>query len=1065
MSVDYIQTVGTDVPNSCGSCCFTGFVQSDVLHGPSEPMSLDGGDELHVAASTGKNENQLLFFNCPEGAQRFSAEAGLRLVRTRGFFFTRWTPSAVMGMPGLLFTINDAGVKHANFFGPDAGMAAVESHECDRVCAEECMNSTTADTANSGSVAGLGRMLSVLGEHYFLHRTMTFQQLRAGSEGCLRKGLSSFGFVRDIPLLQHQQADTHFCSGTEPDATQVLPCDAHCDALLSSFFVLALQLSPTSALVGFNISSGSVEESERIFGYALLHAPKGAFDPKRAKAHGVPPGPLYGQLKQGMGVWVDGPATAVTAGDEVRRFIDPRSVRKATVGSQHLYVSLVLDGDRIEDVARAVEALFGCDDVGGEEEVLQERQSSAHHDAVRICGNLRRLLCRWKPQFLYRDQCSQPKDGENVTPKERLLALVHIVHVQNIEFFSSIGHGDHSLGQKVYASAAFARAPRGIRENVLRDLTNYVCSSEEPAAVGNGGTKHHFCADIQHSFSAFPTALAHRYHLNSIAAAHFPVKHTSTGEMNDEKRGPVWPYAVKHPLLPSSAAMPIVEDGTGAALSLTMPTHATASTAGKSKVDGKKDSGEEKAEGLLRYPSVASAVAMLSEQFRAEACAFHKFVGTSPNEVSVTFRQQQHKLDGGGALSFLGTGSAIPSKYRNVSGAFVELMYDSPREASPKRAVVVLDFGEGSAGQLAMLYCGDDEQLRCFVRDLVFVFISHSHADHHLGLMSLLELRRRLLASEGEAGCSCKKLDPLLVVCPQEVRLFIEETWGQQNAYKQWLAKEVVFDVFSSQQNKDTARLPHLDELCRRLCCETVPPLPDPMESTADGGEEGRPLWEAAVFPVDHPANAHALLLRFPTTPRSSVKEASRVLLFSGDTRPCGHLVERCRQFTTRTHGGAMEESSSEGGKPHAPEGVYICLHEATFGDGCEDEAVRKCHSTLREALQVADLIGARHIVLNHFSQRYPKLPGLTRAQLGGKDVDLHCKRRGPRAPQSNTIGDNIVDERQEVERNMCFGFDFMRLTFAALENGEVSYLTPLFVQLLQEYESWGVGTTKRLRE
>lgn len=1084
MSVDTIQLVGTDVPNSYGSCCFTGHVQHEALNWVTEPMPPIGSASQSPTPAS-RCESQLLFFNCPEGTQRFSAEAAIRLVRTRGFFFTRWVPSTVMGMPGLLFTINDAGVHHANFFGPGGMGMTGGSDEVQGVgdSAAAAQSSSCGSDVIGNCTGGLAEMLDALRRHYFVYRQMSFQQLRVGQ---LPRRLSTSmpgNYVYEVPLL-FDRSETISTVGQGrghrvPEAAALS---------LSSFFVIALQLSTTSALVGFRISQGNKSDADEVYGYAILHAPAAVFDCRCAKALGVPAGPLYGQLKQGVGVWVDDPPTPGAEGEcNTRRFIDPRSVQQATVGSQSLYVTLVLDGDSVCDVATAMETLFGRDGAGAEERDFRQEHSTVDGGDCSTSGKLYELLKQWKPQFAYRSHGANLCKDDGTAQVERTISLVHVVHVQCLQFFSSIGGGNHVIGQSLYISNVFAHVFPPVRQDAMKCLSNdanFPVGLEPPTA---GGTKHHFCADVQSTFSAFPTALAHRYHLNSIAAQQFPLA-SSLSEKSDSEpsecwirhcyvddgKGPVWPYAVKHLLIPPGASTPLVteisDDPSAAHVLVERLAGATLSArSGLENFDKQNVAGREKkgtnVKGLLRYPTATSAAAMLSEQFRSAVAAVRHDTSTSATRLDLsTLQGREYNVDGGGALSFLGTGSAIPSKYRNVSGAFVEVVYTSQHREPPCRAIVVLDFGEGSTGQLSMLYGHGEEQLRDFVRDLTFVFISHSHADHHLGLLSLLELRHRLFFERDANGKQRDAIEPILIVCPQEVWAFLMETWGQSRSCGQWLSEEVIFDVFPAEDGEeqlrsDVAFLPHLNELCSKLCSKMVSSQSDIVSDEAVPRRANRPLWAAEVFPVDHPANAHALLLRFPVHQATPSDLApSRVLLFSGDTRPSPFLVERCCQFTDTTCRDSEESQDPIGG-------VYICLHEATFGDGCEDEAMRKSHSTLREALGVAGAIGARHVVLNHFSQRYPKLPGLTKAHLGGRDVDLHCKRRGHRPKQ--TERPTLVSEEmeQEPEQPMCFGFDFMRLTFAALERGEVSRLTPLFVQLLQEYESWGVGTTKRLRE
>jgi hypothetical protein len=73
----------------------------------------------------------------------------------------------------------------------------------------------------------------------------------------------------------------------------------------------------------------------------------------------------------------------------------------------------------------------------------------------------------------------------------------------------------------------------------------------------------------------------------------------------------------------------------------------------------------------------------------------------------------------------LGTASAIPSKYRNVSGTLV----------SVKGSNILLDCGEGTYGQLCRRFGNDVSKI---LRDLHTIFISHLHADHHLGVFTIL---------------------------------------------------------------------------------------------------------------------------------------------------------------------------------------------------------------------------------------------------------------------------------------------------------------------------------------
>lgn len=67
-----------------------------------------------------------------------------------------------------------------------------------------------------------------------------------------------------------------------------------------------------------------------------------------------------------------------------------------------------------------------------------------------------------------------------------------------------------------------------------------------------------------------------------------------------------------------------------------------------------------------------------------------------------------------------------------------------------------------------------------------------------------------------------------------------------------------------------------------------------------------------------------------------------------------------------------------------------MLLHEATFDDEMGDDARTKKHSTTGEAIGVGMAMGARRILLTHFSQRYQKLPVMSKIQ--GLDIKLEEK-------------------------------------------------------------------------
>ena len=74
-------------------------------------------------------------------------------------------------------------------------------------------------------------------------------------------------------------------------------------------------------------------------------------------------------------------------------------------------------------------------------------------------------------------------------------------------------------------------------------------------------------------------------------------------------------------------------------------------------------------------------------------------------------------------IVFLGTGAAMPSSYRNVTGIYLDFF---------NLGAMLMDCGEGTYGQLRRRY---GQKADDAIRRLRMIWISHIHADHHAGLI------------------------------------------------------------------------------------------------------------------------------------------------------------------------------------------------------------------------------------------------------------------------------------------------------------------------------------------
>jgi ribonuclease Z len=121
----------------------------------------------------------------------------------------------------------------------------------------------------------------------------------------------------------------------------------------------------------------------------------------------------------------------------------------------------------------------------------------------------------------------------------------------------------------------------------------------------------------------------------------------------------------------------------------------------------------------------------------------------------------------------LGTGSAVPSKYRNVSSTLIHLPPSSPSDSTSssmsmdgegfaqknaedkeEKRYILLDAGEGTWGQIARRFGSEgDESSEVILRGLKCIFISHMHQDHHMGIATILKKRSEVRSSSSLFSC------------------------------------------------------------------------------------------------------------------------------------------------------------------------------------------------------------------------------------------------------------------------------------------------------------------------
>ncbi|CAF4900678.1 unnamed protein product [Pieris macdunnoughi] len=210
---------------------------------------------------------------------------------------------------------------------------------------------------------------------------------------------------------------------------------------------------------------------------------------------------------------------------------------------------------------------------------------------------------------------------------------------------------------------------------------------------------------------------------------------------------------------------------------------------------------------------------------------------------------------------FLGTGSCIPSKTRNTSG--IVLQIDENRS-------MLLDCGEGTFNQLVRFY--GPKRVNTFLRSLKAIFVSHLHADHHIGLMGVLQARRHALDEISSD-------DTLYLLAPGQIVTWLSK-YDQQ---------------FETIRNEFTL-IPNQNLLEAKL---SDPPNRDITSAVLAGiGVEN-----ITSCLVSHCPNAFGVAVQ--------VDEKHKVT-YSGDTIPCEELVKIGMNSTLLIHEATMEDELAD---------------------------------------------------------------------------------------------------------------------------------------------------------
>ncbi|TMN20751.1 ribonuclease Z [Lentibacillus cibarius] len=272
-------------------------------------------------------------------------------------------------------------------------------------------------------------------------------------------------------------------------------------------------------------------------------------------------------------------------------------------------------------------------------------------------------------------------------------------------------------------------------------------------------------------------------------------------------------------------------------------------------------------------------------------------------------------------LVFLGTGSGVPSKERNVSAIALKLLQE-------QNSIWLFDCGEATQHQI----------LRTNIkpRKITKIFITHMHGDHIFGLPGLLSSRS---FQGGE--------DRLTVYGPEGIKNYIETSMAVSGTTLTYPLSIVEFKEGQL-----------LDDDQFMVTCKQL--------------DHGIPSFGFRIIEKDRPGRLLVDKLKKdgvePGPVYQQIKENETVQLSDG------RVIHR-RQYIGPDKQGRVitilgDTRATEAARPLA-ENADVLVHEATFGTDRAALATDYFHSTTQQAATLARDSGAKKLVLTHISSRY----------------------------------------------------------------------------------------------
>ena len=318
-----------------------------------------------------------------------------------------------------------------------------------------------------------------------------------------------------------------------------------------------------------------------------------------------------------------------------------------------------------------------------------------------------------------------------------------------------------------------------------------------------------------------------------------------------------------------------------------------------------------------------------------------------------TFNQERNE-NNMPRVTFLGTTSMKPGKFRNVSSILIE------NKINNSKKYILFDCGEGTYQQIFEKY--GFSVTKNILMNLKLIAISHKHGDHMLGLIKILkEIDELLLIEKNQSQNKDKILDNdfIYVIVPSTIIDFVK------NSIELDIVSKDYFKVLDCNQFNVNEEQYYKNNLLQDNPCENFKDI-SRISPTADYNSliekinnfrnkpNLKPIYDdfmnkfGALFNTIEVFHCEESFGFFIENGLNKDEPFYWKISFSGDTRPNNNFFNYSMHST-------------------------LFIHEATFDDELSQDAVDKMHSTIGQAINLGKENLSTYIALTHFSPRYIK--------------------------------------------------------------------------------------------